>query len=231
MANLKEQQGAETNALSQKEAVFMKHKKAISAAIVVVILIIAGVLSYETYISGPREQEASTALAKGQDYFANQQFELALKGDSTGYKGFLNIASDYSSTDAGNLANLYAGLCYANLDKWNDAVKYLEKYSAADDEMVSPAATAALGNAYAHVKQLDKAVEYLKKAASMADSEAEGNANNSLSPTFLIQAGEILESQNKKDEALKIYQDVKKKYVNSPVYGEIDKYIERVSVK
>ena len=231
MANLKEQQGAETNALSQKEAVFMKHKKAISAAIVVVILIIAGVLSYETYISGPREQEASTALAKGQDYFANQQFELALKGDSTGYKGFLNIASDYSNTDAGNLANLYAGLCYANLDKWNDAVKYLEKYSAADDEMVSPAATAALGNAYAHVKQLDKAVEYLKKAASMADSEAEGNANNSLSPTFLIQAGEILESQNKKDEALKIYQDVKKKYVNSPVYGEIDKYIERVSVK
>lgn len=231
MANLKEQQGSETNALSQKEAVFMKHKKAISAAIVVVILIIAGVLSYETYISGPREQEASTALAKGQDYFANQQFELALKGDSTGYKGFLNIASDYSSTDAGNLANLYAGLCYANLDKWNDAVKYLEKYSAADDEMVSPAATAALGNAYAHVKQLDKAVEYLKKAASMADSEAEGNANNSLSPTFLIQAGEILESQNKKDEALKIYQDIKKKYVNSPVYGEIDKYIERVSVK
>ncbi len=231
MANLKEQQGAETNALSQKEAVFMKHKKAISAAIVVVILIIAGVLSYETYVSGPREQEASTALAKGQDYFANQQFEIALKGDSTGYKGFLNIASDYSSTDAGNLANLYAGLCYANLDKWNDAVKYLEKYSAADDEMVSPAATAALGNAYAHVKQLDKAVEYLKKAASMADGEAEGNANNSLSPTFLIQAGEILESQGKKDEALKIYQDIKKKYVNAPVYGEIDKYIERVSVK
>ena len=227
MANLKEQQGAETNALSQKEAVFMKH----SAAIVVVILIVAGVLSYETYISGPREQEASTALAKGQDYFANQQYEIALKGDSTGFRGLLNIASDYSSTDAGNLANLYAGLCYANLDKWNDAVKYLEKYSPADDEMISPAATAALGNAYAHIKQPDKAVEYLKKAASMADSEAEGNANNSLSPTFLIQAGEILESQNKKDEALKIYQDIKKKYVNSPVYGEIDKYIERVSVK
>ena len=231
MANLKEQKGTVEETLSQKEAVFMKHKKAISAAIVVVILIVAGVLSYETYISGPREQEASTALAKGQDYFANQQYEIALKGDSTGFRGLLNIASDYSSTDAGNLANLYAGLCYANLDKWNDAVKYLEKYSPADDEMISPAATAALGNAYAHIKQPDKAVEYLKKAASVADSEAEGNANNSLSPTFLIQAGEILESQNKKDEALKIYQDIKKKYVNSPVYGEIDKYIERVSVK
>ena len=231
MANLKEQKGTVEETLSQKEAVFMKHKKAISAAIVVVILIVAGVLSYETYISGPREQEASTALAKGQDYFANQQYEIALKSDSTGLRGLLNIASDYSSTTAGNLANLYAGLCYANLDKWNDAVKYLEKYSPADDEMISPAATAALGNAYAHIKQPDKAVEYLKKAASMADSEAEGNANNSLSPTFLIQAGEILESQNKKDEALKIYQDIKKQYVNSPVYGEIDKDIERVSGK
>ena len=65
----------------------------------------------------------------------------------------------------------------------------------------------------------------------MADSEAEGNANNSLSPTFLIQAGEILESQNKKDDALQIYQDIKKKYVNSPIATEIDKYIERASTK
>ncbi len=219
------------DALSQKEAVFMKHKKTIAIAIILVILVIGGFLCYDTYVSGPREQEASTALAKGQDYFANQQYEIALKGDSTGYKGFLSIASDYGSTDAGNLANLYAGLCYANLDKWNDAVKYLEEYSPSDDEMVSPAATAALGNAYAHTKNYDKAVEYLKKAASMADGEAADKANNSISPSFLIQAGEILESQGKKDEALKIYQDIKKKYVNSPVYGEIDKYIERVSIK
>ncbi len=93
--------------------------------------------------------------------------------------------------------------------------------------MVSPAAVAALGNAYAHVKQLDKAVDALKKAAKMADSQALDNTNNSLSPTFLLQAATILESQNKKDEALKIYQDIKKKYVNSAVSQEIDKYIER----
>lgn len=231
MANLKEQKGTMEDALSQKEAVFLKHKKTIAIVIVLIILVIGGVIGYKTYVSGPREQEASTALAKGQDYFANQQFEIALKGDSVGYKGFLGIVSDYGNTDAGNLANLYAGLCYANLDKWEDAIKYLEEYSPADDEMVSPAATAALGNAYAHVKQYDKAVDCLKKAASMADKEAADNINNSISPTFLIQVGEILESQGKKDEALKIYQDIKKKYVNSAVYGQIDKYIERVSVK
>ena len=88
--------------------------------------------------------------------------------------------------------------------------------------MVSPAAQGALGNAYANLKQYDKAVETLKKAAKMAD-------NNSLSPTFLIQAGEILESQGKKEEALKLYQQVKADYVNSMAYQTIDKYIERAS--
>ena len=97
--------------------------------------------------------------------------------------------------------------------------------------MISPAAQAALGDAYAHLNQLDKAVEAFKQAASMADDKAQDDANNSLSPTFLIKAGEILESQGKKADALSIYQDIKKKYVNSMLVqsSEIDKYIERAS--
>ena len=233
MANSTEKNGAVNidSALNKNEALFLNNKKTIIYIVLAIIIIIAGFFAYRTYVAAPRQDEASTALAKGQDYFANQQFDKALNGDGAGYAGFKAIASDYSSTDAGNLANLYAGLCYANLDKWADAAKYLEEYSPADDEMVSPAAIAALGNAYAHLNQLDKAVETLKKAAKMADSEAEGDANNSLSPTFLIQAGEILESQNKKDDALEIYQNIKKTYVNSPIAMEIDKYIERASTK
>ncbi len=222
--NVKEQ-NAEN--ISKSEDFLLKNKKTILYAVIALIVIIAGIILYNNFVKAPREAKASTELAKGQTMFANQQFAQALNGDSTGYAGFVKIASDYSSTPAGNLANLYAGLCYANLDKWEDAVKFLDKYSPANDEMVSPAAIAALGNAYAHVKQLDKAVDALKKAAKMADSQALENTNNSLSPTFLIQAATILESQNKKDEALKIYQDIKKKYVNSAVAAEIDKYIER----
>ena len=158
-------------------------------------------------------------------------YEQALKGDGAGYVGFTKIADEYSSTDAGNLANLYAGLCYANLGKWAEAQKSLEAFSSEDDQMISPAAESALGDAYAHLNQLDKAVDAFKKAASMADSKAEDGTNNSLSPVFVIKAGEILESQGKKDEALKLYQDAKKKYVNAMLVqsGEIDKYIERAS--
>lgn len=227
MANTKNQnQAAPTmeESLNKSEAFFLKYKKAIIAAVVAIIVLIAGAVLYKTYVSEPNEQKASTAIAKGQELFGLGQFEQALNGDSANFKGFAKLASEFSGTDAGNLANLYAGLCYAHLNKWEDAVKYLEQFDGADDQMISPSAEGALGNAYAHLNQLDKAVSHLKKAADMAD-------NNSLSPTFLIQAGEILESQGKKDEALKLYQQVKDKYFESMQSQTIDAYIERASAK
>lgn len=231
MANKTEQVLEATENINNREAFFMKYKKAILIAVAAIIVVIAGVFLYISQISGPREEKASTALSKGQTYFNNEMFEQAVNGDGAGFVGFAKLADEYSGTKAGNLANLYAGLCYANLGKWAEAQKSLEAFSSEDDQMISPAAEAALGDAYAHLNQLDKAVDAFKKAASMADSKADEGTNNSLSPTFIIKAGEILESQGKKDEALKLYQDAKKKYVNAMLVqgGEIDKYIERAS--
>jgi tetratricopeptide (TPR) repeat protein len=226
MANVKNVKEQNVENLNAKEAFFVKYQKPILIAVAAIILLIAGCFLYKNYVSEPREAEASTAIAKGQELFANQDYDKALKGEGS-YKGFIKLAADYSSTDAGNLANLYAGLCYAGLNKWQDAVKYLDAYSPSDDAMISPAAVAALGNAYAHLNQLDKAVDNLKKAAAMADKQAADGVNNSIAPTFLLQAAQILESQNKKADALKIYQEIKEKYVASPVSNEIDKYIER----
>jgi tetratricopeptide (TPR) repeat protein len=224
MAKKMNQKSAQTNVeetLSKSEAFFLKYKNAIIGAVVALVVVVAGAIIYDQYVAVPAVEKASTKLAKGQNLFANQMYEQALNGDSTGFVGLAKLAQELSG-DAGNLANLYAGLCCANLDKWEDAAKYLEKYDGQGDQMVSPAAMGALGNVYAQLNQLDKAVATLKKAAELAD-------NNSLSPTFLIQAGEILESQGKKDEALKCYQTIKDKYFNSYGFSRIDEYIERVA--
>jgi predicted negative regulator of RcsB-dependent stress response len=204
---------AQEQQVTKTEAFFEKNKKAIIIAVVAIIVIVVGAILFNNYYLEPRVNEASTELAKSQELFDQQQYDKALVG-------FQKVASDYSSTDACNLAQLYIGLCQAQQGKWQEAVNALESFSSKGDQMISPAAEGALGNAYANLKQLDKAVEHLKKAAEMAD-------NNSLSPTFLIQAGEILESQGKKDEALKLYQEVKEKYFNSMQYQSIDAYIER----
>ena len=231
MTNIKEQGALENGALMKSEAFAMKYRKAIIIAVAAIIIAVVGGFLYKAYVVQPREEKASTALAKGQEYFDAEQFDKALKGDGAGYAGLLNIINDYSSTDAANLANLYAGLCYANLNKWDDAVKYLDAYSPADNAMVSPAAIAALGNAYAHVNQLDKAIDNLEKAAEMADKQAKDGVNNSIAPTFYLQAGILLESQGKKDKALELYQKIKANYVNAQLVQsqEIDKYIERAS--
>ena len=222
MANTKKQASAMEETLNKSEAFVMKYQKPLLIALAAIIVVIAGFILVNNYVIKPRAEKASTVLAKGQEFFNNRDFDKALNGDKAEYPGFLAIADDYSSTDAGNLAKLYAGLCYAQLGKYEDAEKYLNKWSAADDQMVSPAALGALGNVYANLNKLDEAVSTLKKAAAKAD-------NNSLSPTFLIQAGEILESQGKKAEALELYKEIKAKYVNSMAYQTIDKYIERAT--
>lgn len=226
--NYSEVKVASASGLNKQEEFLKKFRKQIIAGVIAVIVIICGVVIYNTVIAGPREDKASTALAKAQEAFGQTDYQKALNGDKT-QEGFIAVIENYSGTDAANLAKLYAGLCYANLGKWNDAVKYLDDFSAQDDAMISPAATAALGNALAHTGDIDKAVSTLKKAAKMADSEAEEGVNNSLSPTFLIQAARLLESQGKTADALEIYKEVKTKYVNSTAAQDIDKYIERAT--
>ena len=71
------------------------------------------------------------------------------------------------------------------------------------------------------MEKYDDAVKTLVKAADMAD-------NSTLSPGFLIQAGEILESQGKKEDALELYQRIKDNYYQWSKYNTIDAYIERV---
>lgn len=237
---------AETQpAQNKKEDFILKYKNLIIGGVIAIIAIIVGIVFWNTHktsklndaqtasaVAQTSLYDAQEALMNGMNDFSEQKYLTALIGDSaTKSAGFLKIADEYSSTPAGNLANLYAGLCYAHLDKWEDAVKYLEKFNDAGDLIISPAAHAALGNAYAHVNRLDDAVKALQQAGDKADNILQ-------TPIYYIQAGEILEAQGKKAEALEMYKKVKKyervKNINgisqTSYYVDIaNEYIERLS--
>lgn len=208
--------------IKSSEALIDKYKKPVMAGLAVVVVAVAGFFLYKSFILEPKNQKANEALFKGEQYFAMNDYDKALKGDSTGYKGFVYIAEEYSNTKAGNLARLYAGMSYAQSGNYQEAVKYLESYDECDDEMITPAAVGVLGNCYAQLNQLDKATETLLKAAKMAD-------NTTLSPMYLQQAGEIFESQGNSEKALNCYKEIKSKYPQSMQAVEIEKYIERLS--
>ena len=210
------------DALTQSEAFLIKYKNAIIGGVVAVIIIVAGFIMYKNLYAEPREEKAQAALFKGQEYFEQDAFEQALNGDSIGYAGFLKVADDYSGTKAANLAKAYAGICYAQLGKYEDAVKMLDSFDGSD-QMVAPAILGATGNCYAQLGQLDKAASTLLSAADKAD-------NNTLSPIFLIQAGEILVKQGKYDDAVNAYTKIKDKYFQSYQAMDIDKYIEQAKL-
>ena len=210
------------DALTQSEAFLIKYKNAIIGGVVAVIIIVAGFIMYKNLYAEPREEKAQAALFKGQEYFEQDAFEQALNGDSIGYAGFLKVADDYSGTKAANLAKAYAGICYAQLGKYEDAVKMLDSFDGSD-QMVAPAILGATGYCYAQLGQLDKAASTLLSAADKAD-------NNTLSPIFLLQAGEILVKQGKYDDAVNAYTKIKDKYFQSYQAMDIDKYIEQAKL-
>ena len=210
------------DALTQSEAFLIKYKNAIIGGVVAVIIIVAGFIMYKNLYAEPREEKAQAALFKGQEYFEQDAFEQALNGDSIGYTGFLKVADEYSGTKAANLAKAYAGICYAQLGKYEEAVKMLDSFNG-KDQMVAPAILGAAGKCLAYLGQLDKAASTLLSAADKAD-------NNTLSPIFLIQAGEILVKQGKYDDAVNAYTKIKDKYFQSYQAMDIDKYIEQAKL-
>ena len=210
------------DALTQSEAFLIKYKNAIIGGVVAVIIIVAGFIMYKNLYAEPREEKAQAALFKGQEYFEQDAYEQALNGDSIGFVGFLKVADDFSGTKAANLAKAYAGICYAQLGKYEEAVKMLDSFNG-KDQMVAPAILGAAGNCYAQLGQLDKAASTLMSAADKAD-------NNTLSPIFLMQAGEILVKQGKYDDAVDAYNKIKDKYFQSYQAMDIDKYIEQAKL-
>lgn len=206
-------------ALTQSEAFLIKNKKSIIGALVAIVAVIAGIVMYNNLYAGPREEKAQAALFKGQEYFEADQYAQALNGDSIGYEGFLKVAENYSGTDAANLVKAYAGICYAHLGQYEEAIKALDSFSG-NDQLVAPAMQAAIGNCYAQMGQLDKAASILIDAAEAANS-------NAISPIYLQQAGEILMKQGKYDAAIEAYTTIKEKYFRSAQAWSIDKYIEQ----
>ena len=219
--NLQENQAAEV--IATTGAWVETNKKNIISIVVAVVVIVGGYLGYTYGYQQPREAKAQTLCTDGLQYVQNSDFETALNGEGT-FPGYIKIAEDYSGTDGANLANLYAGVCFAQQNKYQEALPYLEAYKPGKDQSVSAMALFALAQCYAATNNIDKAVDTFVEAAEQADNAA-------LSPMCLVEAGKLLESQDKKDEALKLYEQIKSEYPTSTMVvgnpAEIEKYIER----
>ncbi|MBQ2979191.1 MAG: tetratricopeptide repeat protein [Bacteroidaceae bacterium] len=205
--------------VSSSEKFLVKNQKTIISVLVAVIAFIAIVLSVKQFYFEPREAKAHEAMFQSVLAFEKDSMDLALNGNDE-FDGLLAVIDNYGSTEAGNLACAYAGLAYYEKGEYENAKNYLSKFSA-NDVLLAPAVTAAIGNALVNMDNATEAVKYFEKAAKEA-------ANEVFSPLYLIKAANVYEKLGDKAAALRVYEQIKKEYPASQQASTIDAYIERV---
>jgi tetratricopeptide (TPR) repeat protein len=206
------------SALTKTEQFLENNQKLIGIIIGAIVVVSVGYLSLNKFYLEPRSKDAQDQMFNAQNYFEKDSFNLALNGDGTN-PGFLDIIDDFGSTDAGNLAKYYAGVSYLHMGQFDNAITYLKKFST-KDLLLGPVSIGAQGDAQLELGKTDKAIDLYTEAYKMNDNEL-------TTPIYMLKAGELLESSNKKDEALKLYETIKQKFPESNEGRSIDKYIAR----
>ncbi|WP_396150668.1 tol-pal system YbgF family protein [Flavobacterium sp.] len=207
---------------SKAEEWVVRNQKYIFGIVGAIAVVTVSFLLYQKFIVEPKQLEAADEMFVAQQNFQkaidattgqDSLFNLALNG-AEGKYGFVKIAEEYSGTDAGNLANYYAGIAYLNTGKNTEAITYLDKFSS-DDMILSTLAQGAIGDAFAQKNQLKEALDYYKKAAEM-------NVNDLTTPRFLLKAGQTAFTLGQKADALKYFTEIKEKYESAPEARNID---------
>jgi len=141
---------------------------------------------------------------------------LVLNG-ADGKNGVIKIAEEYSGTDAGNIANYYAGIAYLNTKQYDKAISSLEKFTS-NDVMLSTLAKGAIGDAYAEQNKSSEALSFYIKAA-------DASQNDFTRPRYLLKAGKTALALGNKTDALKYFTDIKENFESTPEGRGIDALI------
>lgn len=208
-------------ALSKAELFIEKNQKILTIVAASILGIVALFFGLKRFYFTPLENEANAQLFHAERYFEADSFNLALNGDGNNI-GFLQATEDYSFTKAGNLACYYSGICYLHLGEFENAIEYLKKFNSSDT-YISTIALGAIGDAYSETGDIENGIKYYKKASKR-------NTNAFVTPVYLMKLAQLIEKQNKYEEAINIYNKIKIEFPKSQEAAQIDKYITRAEL-
>ncbi|MBN8838061.1 MAG: tetratricopeptide repeat protein [Sphingobacteriia bacterium] len=223
MSEHKHAEVVEHDVLRTAQSFWAKNGKPVLIAAVAIVVIAGGWYGYEQYFVKPKEEKATEAIAKAQQYFLADSSRKVLDGDGLN-KGVLYIIKTYSGTKTANLAHYYAGISYLKLGEFQSAVDQLKQFST-DAKQVQMAAYGALADAYSELNKKTEAVEFYQKAGSTFEKDEFSSSE------YLFRAALLNETLGKTKEALEIYKTIKAKYPKTDKGFQADKYIYRLSIE
>ena len=208
--------------ITKTEQYIEKNKKTLIIVACAIIVVALGIWAYVALVAQPRQVRAAEDMFAAEQWFNEGDFEKALNGTDE-YMGFVEVIDEYGCTKAGNLAKYYAGICQLNLGKYDEAIDMLKSYKG-KDIFTSVESQMLIGDAYAEKENPAEAVKYYEKAAK-------GSDNFIVAPTALWKAGMMYLQLDKKEDAVRAFQQIKDNYPESPEWNEVDKYLSYAESK
>jgi len=209
--------------VSKTEQWVTANQKYIFIIVGLAAVLVLGFLGFDKYVQQPRESQAMNDMYSAQKYFdeavataQDSLFTLSLNG-ADGKYGMLDIADTYSGTNAGNLANYYAGMAYLNMKDYVNAIEYLNAFESTDD-VLGPIAKGGIGDAFVQLEQLEDAYDYYVQAAN-------AKTNNYTTPMYLYKAGVLGLKLDKNSKALEYFKTIKADFPESTEAKDIDVFI------
>ncbi len=179
------------------------------------IALIALTIGYVIYIN-QQQAEAETLLGTAEQYYMDGELQRALYGDDEDFTlGFVQIADNYGRTRSGNLANYYSAVVYYELEQYEDALNYIERFNPPDGIM-------GVGPISLHAVILSETGDYEAAAAKFIEA-AEWDENQSTTPYNLMEAAIMYESMGDNDRALSILETILQDYPDSAQYTEAER--------
>ncbi|SHJ41011.1 Tetratricopeptide repeat-containing protein [Arenibacter nanhaiticus] len=210
---------------SRSEEWVSNNQNYILGVIGIVAVAVLGYLAYFQFVQKPKEASAANEMLYPQQYFdmalegsveKDSLFTLALDG-AEGKYGFLDIIEEYNGTKAANLAKYSAGMAYLNMQKYDEAIKYLEDFSS-PDMILGALAKGGLGDAFLQLNQPADALGYYESAIAHS-------TNDFTTPKFLYKAGVTAMELGENDKALGYFNRIKEEFGTSNEARNIDAFI------
>lgn len=179
------------------------------------VAVIGLIIGYFIY-TAQLQTEAEILLGTAEQYYMDGEYERALYGDDQDFTlGFVQIANNYGRTNAGNLANYYTAVVYYELEQYEDALTYIERFNPPRGVMgVSPLSL--------HAVILSEIGAY-EEAAEKFIEAANWDENESTTPYNLMEAAIAYESIGEYEKALEQLEIIISDFPNSAMITEAER--------
>ena len=197
---------------SLKDTLKERQKTALTFGAGIVIIIVA-VVGFLVYSSTSQKKARMLEFEGYKIYYGNPQVQTVNKEEQ--YKKALDVFRKAYDTKNSPFPLFYVAACYYELGKYDDALKTLKDFTQKypNDERFSPLAYQKMALTYIKKGDIKEAEKTLDTLYSL-----KGEIFKDFS---LMEYGKLLEKEGRVEEAKKKYEELAKKFPNSPFKDEV----------